>query len=184
MKLGIVACIAGFALALAACTVQKASPSEATDVRDGESPLADAGAGSTDAAASGDSKAPASEVPADLTGVVWSWVTSSGGTQLEFEADGSYTTAVFLNAHPGESCGVEYFTHRSGAATFDGDSLTLSSTLSKRTKKDSCKDAVLSEETIDEVVATYRWVFERDDSGEASLTLTDDKGVETRYTPE
>jgi hypothetical protein len=155
-------------LALPACTIVPVDNIDSSD------------AGKNDAATS---DAASSTVPAVLAGTSWTWVTGSGAQELSFGRDGSYTADIFLNGHPGDSCGTEYFTRRSGTATFAGDTLTLTPTASTRTKKDSCSDAVVSEDAIENTVSSYRWRLEDDAGGGKVLVLIDSEGSEFRYFP-
>lgn len=139
----------------------------------------DGGAGSSDAAA--DAAPAASTTPQELAGTSWTWTTSSGAHKLTFAAGGRYASDVFLDGHPGDGCGTEYFTHREGEASFRGTTLTLASTLSTRTKKDSCAGKVLAEDAIEQDVTSYAWRLERDDDGVRSLVLTSDDGTERSF---
>lgn len=160
---------------LTACTITT------TDAGNGEgdpsstpaTPSEDGGTPDSPATPSGDAST-SSDVPAELAGTSWTWTTSSGARQLAFAADGSYESDVFLNGHPGDSCGTEYLTHHAGKVTFEGDKLTLRSSIAERTKTDSCKDEVVSKETIDPFVTTYEWRIGDDGTGREALILTDE----------
>ncbi len=167
-------------LFLAACTVQSSAPS-------GGAPETQppAGEAKADASSSADGGSPVpSTVPTKLVGRVWSWVTTNGAHQLTFAADRTYTSDVFLDGHPGESCGTEYFTRSAGTASFTADVLTLRSDGGTRTKKSSCSATTLSEDVVDPQDSTYRWRLEDDGSGAEVLVLVNDDGLETSYTPE
>ena len=166
-----------FAVGLTGCTVTTTSKepgggsgdpngtpaSSSGDGQSSGSPGTSSGGGST-----------ASTVPAELAGTSWTWTTSSGAHHLAFEIGGSYESDVFLNAHPGDSCGTEYFTHHAGKVTFEADKFTLRSSIAERTKSDSCKDQVLSKDTIDPFVTTYQWRIGDDGTGREALILTDE----------
>ncbi|MDF2697329.1 MAG: hypothetical protein K0S65_5712 [Labilithrix sp.] len=127
-----------------------------------------------------DNAAP-STVPAELVGRSWSWITSSGGNVLTFTSAGQYTSDVLVDAHPGESCGIEYSTHYAGIATFSDDSLTLRSDVSTRTKRDTCAEKVLSEDRIDAQMTSYEWRLVDDGSGTKELVLVGADGFEAHY---
>lgn len=129
--------------------------------------------------AAADASTSSGSVPAELVGKSWSWVTSSGGNVLSFTADGKYTSDVLVNAHPGESCGAEYFTHYAGDVGFTADTFTLKSSVATRKKTDTCKDQVLSDEDIEQQSATKKWRM-----SEGNLLVTDESGYEATYTPE
>ena len=78
-----------------------------------------------------------------------------------------------MNGHPGDSCGTEYLTQHTGKVTFEGNTFTLRSSVAERTKTDSCKDEVVSKETIDPFVTTYEWRIGDDATGREALILTD-----------
>jgi hypothetical protein len=164
-----------FVSGLTACTITttdsaegSGDPSSApgTPPESGESP-------ESPAAPSGDPST-SSGVPAELAGTSWTWTTSAGARRLAFAADGSYESDVFVNGHPGDSCGTEYFTHHAGKVTFEADKLTLRSSVAERTKSDSCQEEVLSKETIDPFVTTYQWRLGDDGTGREALILTDE----------
>ena len=118
-----------------------------------------------------------STTPAELEETAWTWTTSAGAHRLGFDAAGGYTSDVYLDAHPGESCGTEYFTSRAGAATFAGATVTLMSKTSTRTKVDSCSDETLEEVAIDQDVSTYDWRLDDADT----LVLVDEDGYERSF---
>lgn len=120
-------------------------------------------------------------VPPQLAGRSWTWATSAGVHTLTFAADGEYTSAVLVNGHPGESCGIEYFTYRVGVAVFAGTTLTLSPNMSERTKFDSCSNQDISKEIIDDVPSIHEWRLTGDGGCPEALVLTDGDGVETSY---
>ena len=175
-------------LLLAACTVTTNAPDPAGDgegVTKGDAP--DAGT-TGDAAPSPDSSTDdspePSSIPAELIGTPWTWVTSAGAHRLELKADGTYTSDVLLNGHPGDSCGTEYFTQYAGTATVAGDTLRLQSPDGTRTKTNSCSNTTESKDVIDAQDATYTWRVEDDSEGERSLVLVNGEGHESRYYPE
>jgi hypothetical protein len=129
----------------------------------------------------GDDGSEVTTTPAELVGTSFTWVTSSGGQTLAFPAADHYKSDVLVDSHPGESCGIEYSTHREGIATFSDDMLLLTSNASTRTKTDTCKHTELSKETIDEEIVTYTWRLEKDDKGPSALLLTTTDGNEWRY---
>ncbi len=184
MKLSTKAVVGVFSLflALEACTVRGLTPEDGSP-RDGvgDAPGKDASSSSERDSGAADSSAAddPSSVPAELAGTSWIWVATSGAHALAF-TNTAYTSDVFLDGHPGESCGTEYFTHRSGTVTSTGDSIMLSSNVSTRRKENSCTAAVLSDEPIENEVVTYEWRLEPDESGGA-LVLTRSDGSETRY---
>jgi hypothetical protein len=130
---------------------------------------------------SGDDASDVTTTPPELVGTSFTWVTSSGGQTLAFPVADHYSSDVLVNSHPGESCGIEYSTHREGIATFSDNMLLLTSNASTRTKTDTCKQAELSKETIDEEIVTYTWRLEKDDKGPSALLLTTTDGNEWRY---
>lgn len=101
---------------LAACTVVTNEGPDPAGEGDGNGNAEETDAGTTgDAAPSPDSSTdetpdPSASIPAELVGSPWTWVTSAGAHRLELKADATYTSDVFLNGHPGDSCGTEYFT--------------------------------------------------------------------------
>jgi hypothetical protein len=170
-------------LALEACTVRGVTPEDGpTSDGVGDAPRKDASSASDPDSGAADSSAAAdpSGVPAELAATSWIWVTTSGAHRLTFTKS-TYTSDVFLDGHPGESCGTEYFTRRSGTVTSTGGSITLSSNGSTRRKENSCTAAVLSDEPIEDEVVTYEWRLEHDESGGDGLVLTRSDGSETRY---
>lgn len=188
MKLGSIVMLqmAVLAATLAACTVR---PSDAGTNPDGAKGGAANGDGTSpgstagDAGRAGDAPAdtPAATVPEKIAGTSWTWVTSGGAQRLAFASDGGYTSDVFLDGHPGDSCGTEYVTHREGAATFAGATLTLTPAISTRTKADSCSGEVVSLDVIDPVVTTYDWRLESGEADPDTLVLTNADGHEARY---
>ncbi len=178
MKLGL------FCLSLAllsACTVQNVdlakdggssapSPPPAESASDG---------GGSNANGNADASTSSGSVPAELVGKSWSWVTSAGGNVLTFSKDGKYTSDVLVNGHPGDSCGTEYFTHYAGDVAFTADTFTMKSTVSTRKKTDTCKDQVISDETIDPQDVTKKWRMQ-----DGNLLVTDESGTESTYQPE
>lgn len=166
--------------ALTACAVRTVDDNKEAAAGDGASvgsAAPDAGS-VTDAAAETSSPSASSTVPPKLAGTSWTWVTGSGAHKVAFASDGGYTSDVFLDAHPGESCGTEYATHREGKASFTGTTLTLESSLSTRTKTNSCSGEVLAKDAIDQEVATYGWRLE---ASPEALVLTPADGNEWRY---
>lgn len=179
--------LAPVVLLLAACTVTTTKSDPARDDVGGDSTQsADAGGGA-DAAPSPDAGADhepePSAIPADLVGD-WTWTTSAGARRLSIAADGTYTSDVFLNGHPGESCGTEYFTQHAGVATVVETKLRLRAPEGTRTKTSSCSNTTLSKEAVDAQDATYGWRVEDDGTGQTSLLLVDGDGFEARYYPE
>ncbi len=177
-------------LLLAACTVvtNEARDPAADEDRSGNAEETDAGA-TGDAAPSPDSStdetpAPSSSIPAELAANPWTWVTSAGAHRLELKADGTYTSDVLVNGHPGDSCGTEYFTQYAGTATVTGDTLRLQAPEGTRTKTNSCSNTTESKDVIDAQDATYKWRVENDSEGERSLVLVNGDGHESRYYPE
>ena len=167
-----------FVSGLAACTITTSDPSKENGSppsstpapsSDGDDDPADAPGNPTD-----DDPTP-STVPAELAGTSWTWTTSGGARRLAFAADGSYESDVFLNGHPGDSCGTEFLTHHAGKVTFDGSKFTLRSSLAERTKTNSCADEVVSKETIDPFVTTYEWRIDDDGTGREALILVDEE---------
>lgn len=118
-----------------------------------------------------------STTPAELEETSWTWITSAGAQQLGFDATGGYTSFVYLDAHPGESCGTEYFTSRAGRVTFAGATVTMTSRTSTREKVDSCSDRTLEEVAIDQDTSTYGWRLE----GADTIILVDENGNEWSY---
>lgn len=184
-RFGVMKILASLAMlclvATTACTVRQTtpgSPPAGTPSDDGSSPSTPSSPESPD-----DPAPPASgngvSVPGSIVGQ-WTWVTSSGAVNLSFAIGGTYAQDVLLDAHPGESCGIEYFTHRKGNATFTETSLTLRSTEATRTKTDSCKGTTLSTETIDAQDDAYAWRIDADDRGEDMLIL-EREGEMTKY---
>lgn len=157
-----------------ACTVR--TPGGATT----SAPAPSSTATSPPAPSSPSSEA-SSNTPAEVVGS-WTWVTSSGGQTLAFAADGTYTSDTYVDAHPGESCGTEYLTRREGKAEFGDATLTLQPSASHRKKTDSCKDAVLSDDAIDDEDSAYTWRLETDAStGAKSLVLVGSDAYEATY---
>ncbi len=148
---------------LAACT----APSEPSE------PSGPGGGGGTP----DDMMPPSSITPTELSGTTWTWTTTAGAQQLAFDAAAGYTSDVYLDAHPGESCGTEYFTYRVGVATFVGADVTLTSTSGARTKMNSCTDVTLEEVELEPETSMYGWRLEDADT----LVLVDEEGVERSF---
>jgi hypothetical protein len=124
---------------------------------------------------------PDSHVPAEVAGRTWWWVSTYGGDALTIAADGDYTSDVFVDAHPGESCGTEFTTHYAGYAVFDGTAVTLTPVTSERTKLDSCDEVVVSVEAFEGDVRVYEWRLESSDWCAEGLVLTGDDGYASTY---
>lgn len=178
--------VASLVAAFAACTVRTSDSGSHRDAdgvstRAGDTPGSDTGDAGRTSDASTEAARRTSTVPPALADTRWTWVTSSGAHQLAFASDGEYTSDVFLNAHPGESCGTEYATHREGTATFTDATLTLTSTISTRTKTDSCSGKILAKDAIDQDTTSYVWRVEAGDAGPEALVLESTDGQEVRY---
>ncbi len=162
---------------LAACTSTTTDPSKengSPGSTPSPSPRGDDDPAGSPGTANEDDPTP-SNVPAELAGTSWTWTTSAGVRRLAFAADGSYESDVFLNGHPGDSCGTEFLTHHAGKVTFEENKFTLRSSLAERTKTDSCTEEVVSKDTIDPFVTTYEWRIDDDGTGREALILVDEE---------
>lgn len=165
-----------FAFALAGCTIAT-TPTKSGDADHDPRTPPTTSSDDPESPATQSDEDPASDstVPAELAGTSWTWTTSGGARKLAFGRDGTYESDVFLNGHPGDSCGTEYLTHHAGKVSFEADTFTLRSTIAERTKTDSCKEEVVSKETIDPFVTTYQWRIDDDGTGRRALILTDEE---------
>lgn len=147
-----------------ACTVQTKPSSEGASSPEG--------APSAPAPTPGPGPAPGAggAVPEEVVGE-WTWVTGAGAQTVRFEADGTYATDVFLDGHPGESCGTEYFTHRAGVATFTDTTVRLRSNEARRKRVDSCDERTLADDAIDAQDETLEWRRTTDAEGAPVLVL-------------
>lgn len=178
-------------LSLAACTVRttdgsgSSSGSGSGTAQNPAASSSSSGGSSSGGSSSGGSSGttPSGSAPAEVVGS-WTWVTSNGGQSIAFAANGAYTSDTLVNGHPGESCGTEYLAHREGTATFTATTVNLRGAVARRTKSDSCKDAVIAVEDIDAQDDTYTWRVETGTNGARSLVMTGKDGYEATYSPD